>query len=238
MVVLISVGHTAAIENHRVIEQTSVSIRRGLEFVEEVGQRLDVISIDFRKVVHVGAVIRVMRASVETISNAAERICRRTEIAREHHCGNSRDARFVCQYLKIEHQLHVFVERFGHTYRRFRYLQFHRDLILSSQNAPFDLTNVIEILADANPVALRKIVLQPGHFLCDRIKDAAVLPLPLEPVYRIASIAEQLLENDLRVVLHGVGRGRRFPRDRVCIRTGVTGAAVQADLFNRQFNGR
>src|SRR5438093_1406295 len=103
MVVLVSVGHAAAIENHRVIEQTPVSIRGGFEFVEEVGQGLDVISIYFRKVVHVGPVIRVMRTRVETISNAAGGICRRTEIAGEHHRGNSGDVRFVCQYLKIEH---------------------------------------------------------------------------------------------------------------------------------------
>src|SRR5437762_7022226 len=127
----------------------------------------------------------------------------------------------------------MFIERFRHTYRRFGYLQFSRDLILSSQNAPLDLTNVIKVLADSNPVALRKILLKLGYFLCDCIEDAAVLPLPFDPLCWIASIAEQFLENDLRVVLHRIRRSRRFPRNRVRIRTRVTGAAAQADVFNR-----
>src|SRR3954453_20628038 len=74
MVVFVAVAHAAAVEHERMVEQTSVAVRSGLEFAEEVGQHAVVIGIEFGELVHVCPDIRMMRQVVEAVADVGRRI--------------------------------------------------------------------------------------------------------------------------------------------------------------------
>ena len=61
---------------------------------------------------------------------------------------------------------------------------------------------------------------------------------PQPPLRRRVAVAEQLLEHNLRVVLHRQRRIRRLPRDGVAIRAAQAVAAVDARLFGHQLERR
>src|SRR5437588_851670 len=62
---------------------------------------------------------------------------------------------------------------------------------------------------------------------CDRIWNASGAPLGIG-----AAVAEQPLEDDLRIVLHRQGRGRTLPRDRVAIRAAQAVAAAERRVLD------
>ena len=55
VIVLVSVAHAAAVQHNGVIEEIAVAIRRCLQLVDEVRQHLDMITVDQRESVHLGA---------------------------------------------------------------------------------------------------------------------------------------------------------------------------------------
>ena len=71
---------------------------------------------------------------------------------------------------------------------------------------------------------------QPRHLVGDRIENAAVLLLARQALRRVAAVAEQPLEDDLRAVLHRQRQRGRAPGDRVVVGAAVAGAAVQRRL--------
>src|SRR5215470_11126215 len=76
MVVFVAVAQSAAVQNERVIKKRSIAIRCLLQFVEEVGQAVHVIMVENRELVHVLAVVRVVRRVMEPIPDTALRIDR------------------------------------------------------------------------------------------------------------------------------------------------------------------
>ena len=85
------------------------------------------ILVDQRKLVHVGAIVGVVRGDVEAVANAALRVDRAAGVARIHHGGDARDLGAEGQHLQVEHDLEVFVEGFRNAHRRLRQLQIGRD---------------------------------------------------------------------------------------------------------------
>ncbi len=78
-------------------------------------------------------------------------------------------------------------------------------------------------------------LIQGGDLLLDGIEQAAGLLLARQPFLRRAAFAEQLFKQHLRIVLHGQRQSGRLPGDGVRVRASITGAAVQAVLFDGQF---
>ena len=106
-VVLVAVAQAAAVEHHRVIEQRAVAVGRRLQLLEEVAEHLHVIAVDHGELVHVLALVRVVRRVVEALAHAARRVDRVAVLAREHQRRDARDLRLVGEHLQVEHQLDV-----------------------------------------------------------------------------------------------------------------------------------
>ena len=71
MIMRIRVTHRAAIEHHGMIQQGSVALRDRLQLLEQVGERGDMIPVQYGKPVHVLLQVGVVRQDVESIAHAA-----------------------------------------------------------------------------------------------------------------------------------------------------------------------
>src|SRR5262245_45280262 len=114
MLMLIRIAHVRAVENQRVVEQSSVAVRRGLQLVEEVRQHLNVITVDLRVVGNSPGVLGMMRASMKTGVRAACRIVAICQIARAKKRGDASHIRLERQSGKVELQLDMFIKRLRH----------------------------------------------------------------------------------------------------------------------------
>src|SRR5215475_2425620 len=95
MVVLVAVAERAAIENKRMIQQSSVAVRSLLQLVEEIGESVHVVFIQDRELIYVLTIVRVMGRVVETIANAALRIDGSAGLVRVQQRRETRDFRLV-----------------------------------------------------------------------------------------------------------------------------------------------
>src|SRR4051812_25301129 len=84
MVVLIAVAHAAPEKYQRMIEQVSVSVRRGLQLLEEVREHAVMIRIQLGKLIHIGPHVGVMRKIVEAIADVRRRKCCVAEFVSQH----------------------------------------------------------------------------------------------------------------------------------------------------------
>ena len=84
VIVLIAIAHAAAVEDRGMVQQIAVAIGRLLELVEKVRKHLDVIAVDQREFIHIGADVGVVRCAVEAIANTAAGVSRPAGIARVH----------------------------------------------------------------------------------------------------------------------------------------------------------
>jgi hypothetical protein len=122
----------------------------------------------------------MMRGSVVRLGHADLRERALAQIARQHELRDARDVRLIRQRLQIEHEVGVFVERFRHSDRSIRHRQICGRLLLRFLYPPFDLADVIEILADPLLAARAESPLQMARLLRHRIEDAAVFLLVFE----------------------------------------------------------
>src|SRR5436190_15957522 len=77
-------------------------------------------------------------------------------------------------------------------------------------NAPFDLADLFQILAETRAVGCGKLFLKPGYLIHNRIEKTDRL-LPSRLALGVgAAVAKQPLEDDLRTVLHWKGHGGRL----------------------------
>src|SRR5215468_12474565 len=79
VIVLIAVAHAAAVENHRMVEQIAVAVRRLRQFFDEVSEHLYVVFVDHRERIHIRLDISVMRSAVESAAIAAGGVARGAE---------------------------------------------------------------------------------------------------------------------------------------------------------------
>ena len=88
---------------------------------------------------------------------------------------------------------------------------------------------------------LPTLMLEASEALGDRIQDAALLLAPRAALLGRAAVAEQSLEDDLRIHLHRQRPHRRLPRDRVRVDAAIAFAArarVRAGIFDRELQRR
>src|SRR5262249_3664319 len=91
MLMLIRVAHIAAVENQRMIEQGSITVRYGFQLVEEVRQHLDVITVDLGVIRDLVRILCVMRSSMKACVGPAERVASIREVPRAQKRCHSRD---------------------------------------------------------------------------------------------------------------------------------------------------
>src|SRR5258708_2487999 len=104
VVVNIAVAHGAAIQNHRMVQQIAVTVRRVLQLLQEVRQQADMVAVEFGELRDFRRILLVMRARMKRSLHSALRKHARTHIAAHLERGHSSGLRHESQDLQIEHQ--------------------------------------------------------------------------------------------------------------------------------------
>ena len=160
------------------------------------------------------------------VGHAHLRIGPVAHFARHHEGEDSRDVGLVGQRQQVVHELHVFFVRERNAGRLHGQRQLGCDIrVAGHPDAPFDLTNAVEILVDRRAIVRAKRPLQVGRLLRDRVENAAVLPRSRGPRGGAASLTEHPLEDLARIDLHRQRRRRRPPRKRIHVDAAVIAIA-------------
>ncbi len=120
MVMNIAVAHGAAIQNHRMIQEIAVTIRRVLQLLKKVRKQADMVAVEFCELRDFRWILLMMRARMKGSLYSALREHPRTHIAAHLERGNASGFRHESQDLQIEHQPDMFFVRIRHAQGRRR----------------------------------------------------------------------------------------------------------------------
>ena len=104
VVMNIAVAHGAAIQNHGMIQQIAITIRRVLQLLEEARKQADMVAVEFCELRDLRWILLMMRARMKRSLYSALREHARTHIAAHLERGNASGLRHESQDLQIEHQ--------------------------------------------------------------------------------------------------------------------------------------
>ena len=140
------------------------------------------------------------------VRHADFRIGAIAQLARELERDDPRDVRLERQNLQIEHELRVIGECGGDADRPIEvgHRVVHRPG-LGTLDLPLDLANAVEILIDANTIGHAHALLEPRDVFAERIEQARPAAQRRAARGRVASLAEQALEDDARMRFGGSG---------------------------------
>ena len=216
------------------IEQRAVAVRRRAQLLEEVREEPDVIAVEHREALVVLLHVRVMRQRVERVAHAALRVDGAAQLLAQQERRDARDLGLPRQHLQVVHQLDVLLDVTRHARRRGRHREIVRELLPGLLHATLDLAHVGQVLIEARAIGGRQLALQRCGFADNRVEQADRLRAARLALLGGVAVAEEPLEDDLRIVLHRQRRVRALPGNRVAIRAAQSVAAVEARLFDRQ----
>ncbi len=239
----IAVAQAASVDEHRVIQQVAIAVRRGPQPVQVVREHLDMMRVDLGELFDLLPVSLMMRDSVMRIGNADRTIRPVAAFPADHDRDHAREVRLERDHLKIEHQLRMILERARNTHGPLHHRQFQRGALLLRQlDAPLDVANRVHVIAELAAIARAEARLEMRDFLPHRIENAAVFLNACDARPRVGAlaVAEQPLEHRARIDFHRHRRGRRTPRNRVGVGAAIARVAVahQTRRFERQLQRR
>src|SRR5258708_6108022 len=143
----IPVAHGAAIQNHRMIQQIAVTIRRILQLLEEIRQQADMVAIELGELRDFSWIFLMMRTRMKRSLHSALRKYACAHIAAHLECGNASRFRHESQDLQIEHQPDMLLVRVGYTEWRGRQgARLAAGVVLfDSLDPALNFANVVEI---------------------------------------------------------------------------------------------
>ena len=238
---LVAVADAAAIEDQRLVEQGAVAVRRRPELLQEAGEQAHLVGVDHGVLLEPLRVQLVVRHGVVRVGDADFREALRGLLAPDEEGEDAGDVGLEGERLEVEHQPGVLVERLRDAHRPLQHLgQGGVGLRLGPPDAPLDFAHRVQVLRHARAVGGAERPLQPRHVLAHRVQDAAVVLQPDGALRLGASLPEQPLEDDARVVLHRERRRRGAPREGVGVDAAIAVVAVADDeaVLERQLQRR
>jgi hypothetical protein len=119
----VAVAHRASIEDERVIEQVSVTVRCCLQSFEKVRQQRDMVGIDLRQRLQFCRIVLMMRGGVKAFRDTQHREGSITDFSCHHERGNASDVGLKRNRHQIEHQFRMLLMIIGNAAGRRRYFQ-------------------------------------------------------------------------------------------------------------------
>ena len=187
---------------------------------------------------HLLGVVLVMRDAVVLLGDADLRISALAEFARHHEGEDAGDVGLPGGGDEVEHEADVFVEEIGHADGG---VEGGLALVaFGALDAALDFAHVVEIVGETCAVAGAEAAGEVAGFGGNRIENAALLSDASGALAGGAGLAEDALEGDARIGLHGQRRGGRAPGDGVHVRAAEAGRAaadVAGEIFGGEFDG-
>src|SRR5579883_3422890 len=225
VVVAVAVADPAAVNDHDMVQQGSAGLAGRRELPQQVGDLLDVETVDGLDLLVLGLVAAVVREVVMSIRDVEERVAAVAGLVGKHEGRDPGEVSLVGQRQEIEHQPDVFPQVLGDAAGSchpgvgpgFRG-GFRRG------DPQLDLPDRAEILIDLAAVVPAQAIAELPGVLQDEIEHAPLVPLLLEPLGRrvaAGSRTEQAVEDQPGVDLLGHRHAGRLPGD-----VGRVGAAI------------
>src|SRR5437016_3356111 len=209
MVVDTRVAHPASVQVDGVIEQRTVAVGSGFQFLEKLREQRHVERVDLGDFGELFRIVAMMTRGMVRVWDADFRIRTVIELARQLEADNPSDVGLKRQDLQVEQELRVVGERRRDTYRSLKVG--HRifgNPCLSVLDLALDLANAVEVLIDANTVGYPHSPLEPRDIVVERIEQAAPAAQRRAPSGGGPAFAEEALEHDAWMRLGGKGRRR------------------------------
>jgi hypothetical protein len=127
----------------------------------------------------------------------------------------------------------------GNADRRVRHRQQRVSLLLGTLDSPLDLTNVIQVLVEANTIGGPQPRLHVAEIAGHEIQQTAVSLHPRQTIIASRTAAEQTLEDGARVDLHRQRCGLRLPTQRVHVGAAESRRAIAdetGEVLSRQLD--
>ena len=232
-VVQVAVAHAAPVEQHQLIEQRGVPVRRRLQSAQVVRQQLRVIGAHARQLRQALRVVLVVRQGVVRVRHADLRIGLRGELRRHEEGDDARQVGLVSQHLQVEHQLHVVLERRRDAGRGpLHHRQLAVGIGLDALDAALHVAHRGQVVGELRAVRRPEPLAEAGHLRRHGVQDAPIALDPLAPRGGVGAgpVAEQALEEGARIALHRQRRGRRAPAQRADVGATEAGVAGAAEL--------
>ena len=190
---------------------------------------LDVVLVDHVELHDRRLAAAVVRRRVEALVRAALRERAARGVAARLERDHARHVRLQREHLKVEHQLHVLVERIGHADRRLGQLArlaatscALRPPGCGARSRGCPSTYLSRRCAVRRP----ELALQLRHLARDPVEDALVRLAARHAVRVVRAGAEQHVERDARIADHRQRLARARPADRVGVRAAVVVVAA------------
>src|SRR5690242_2617377 len=190
VLMLVGVAHIRAIEDQGVIEQRSITVRNGLQLLEEVHQHLHVISIDLGVIGYLLRTLGVMRTGVESGISATGRIVSVGQITCAEKRRDARNVRLKCQGRQVVLQLDVLVEGLRDSNRN-GYRWKIGGCFSGDFEATLDLADVFGVLIETGAISGSDRGANAAEAFGDNIQDASLLTSSSGAFFRIAAVAKE-----------------------------------------------
>src|SRR4029450_2649364 len=142
------------------VQEVAVTVRRLFQLVEKVRKRVDVIAIKDGKLVHVLAIVGMMRRIVKSFPNAALGINGSTGFVRVEQSRNAGDLGLISKSLKVPHQFEMLFKVVGYSNGRVRQRDISLRLLSGLVDSTLDLTHFLQVLAEPRAVSRRQFFLK------------------------------------------------------------------------------
>lgn len=233
VVVTVTITDSAAVEEHRVVEKGAVSVVDFAHAVEDVGELLGVIDVDFflfQEFIGGFAVVADVVVSVGDIDflvgAVAAFVC-------EHEGGDSGEVGLEGEDHHVAHEADVFAPVAGDATGHVNAVEHHGfagGFVVFE--AEFDVSDGCEIFFDLLGVAGAETCTEPLGIFGDEIKDGEFVLAAFSLRFgglTVAGGAEEPFEQDTGVDFFGVGGGFGSPGDAAGVGAGIAGVAISGE---------
>ena len=178
VVVQTRVAHPASVQEHGVVEQRALAVRRGLQLPEEIGEQRHMERADLGDLLDLHRIVAVMAGRMVRLRDANLGISTVAELARKLEGADPCDIGLERQQLQVEHERGVIGEprRYANRTIEIASLQVLLGRCLRKLDLTLDLSHAVEVLVDAGAVAHSYQPLETRDVLVERIEEAGATP--------------------------------------------------------------
>src|SRR4029453_14304535 len=147
----------------------------GTELLEVRREQRDVMGLYLRAFLELLGIVLMVRQLMMRIRDAELRVGPRALLASVHERDYARQVALIREHLQVVEQLHVLVERVRNAYGTIDVGQLAGALLACLLDAPFDIPQRLEVVADLRVVRRAQLLLELPHPVGGGVENASLL---------------------------------------------------------------